>query len=185
MGNVYLIWRLIRRHAPATLFHVRYNGYCLCLPCFFTPFPKTMRSTSANDSVSVFKDGKLKPGIYKIQNIVGHTYADIRENTRELCCRPTVALEGKGLVGPHHRFVPIVMAMITFSGKFSLLGLDIPSAGYSTKAHFSSLCTERDNTDRTREARAILYCTRGIKWRKSPYLCCWIPRGLEDGGCQR
>jgi len=47
----------------------------------------------------IFRDGKLKPGIYKIQNIVGHTHVDIREDTRELCCRPATVLnsEGKGL----------------------------------------------------------------------------------------
>jgi hypothetical protein len=49
--------------------------------------------------MSLFKDGKLRPGIYKIQNIVGQTYADIRDHTKELCGRPATALEGKGLVG--------------------------------------------------------------------------------------
>jgi len=54
---------------------------------------------SKNDSMSIFTNGKLKPGIYKIQNIVGHTHVDIREDTRELCCRPTTILdsEKKGL----------------------------------------------------------------------------------------
>jgi len=46
--------------------------------------------------MSLFKDGELKPGIYKIQNIVGQTYVDVRDRSRELCCRPATVLEGKG-----------------------------------------------------------------------------------------
>ena len=53
---------------------------------------------ASNDSASVFADGKLKPGIYKIQNVKGHTCLDIRE-TGELCCRPATILGEKGLVG--------------------------------------------------------------------------------------
>jgi len=45
----------------------------------------------------IFESGKLKPGIYRIQNIVGQTYVDIREHSKELCCRPATLLEGKGL----------------------------------------------------------------------------------------
>ncbi|KAF9648165.1 hypothetical protein BDM02DRAFT_3187334 [Thelephora ganbajun] len=56
-----------------------------------------MTPTSTNNSISIFKDGKLKPGIYKIQNIVSQTYVDIREHTRELCGRPATLLEGGGL----------------------------------------------------------------------------------------
>ncbi|KAF9781769.1 hypothetical protein BJ322DRAFT_243359 [Thelephora terrestris] len=52
---------------------------------------------STSDSSSVFTDGKLKPGIYRIQNIAGHTYLDIRDESKELCCRPITVLEGKGL----------------------------------------------------------------------------------------
>ena len=51
-----------------------------------------------DDSVSAFKDGKFKPGIYMIQNIVSQTYVDMREHSRELCCRPDTLLEGTGLV---------------------------------------------------------------------------------------
>jgi len=46
--------------------------------------------------MSIFSGGKLKPGIYKIQNIVGQTYVDMRGNAKELCCRPASALGGKG-----------------------------------------------------------------------------------------
>ena len=51
------------------------------------------------DLVSIFKDGKLKPGIYKIQNIVGQTYLEVRDHSKQLCCRSATALkDGNGLV---------------------------------------------------------------------------------------
>jgi hypothetical protein len=72
-------------------------------------------STPTNDSISISENGKLRPAIYKIMNIVGHTYADIREHTKELC-----GLEGKGLVGSYLRSGLIVMPIIIFNGNFSL-----------------------------------------------------------------
>ena len=60
----------------------------------------TMTSNLTGESLSIFKY-ELKPGIYKIQNLLGQTYMDIHEHTREVCCRPATALaEGKGLVRP-------------------------------------------------------------------------------------
>ena len=51
------------------------------------------------DPLSIFEDGKLKPGIYKIQNVYSRTYLDTHEHSREVCCRPAKDLEqGKGLV---------------------------------------------------------------------------------------
>ena len=48
---------------------------------------------------SIFKDGKLKPGIYKIQNLFSETYLDIHRHSREVCCRPARDLgDGRGLV---------------------------------------------------------------------------------------
>ena len=91
------------------------------------------------ESISIFQDGKLKPGIYKIQNIVGQTYVDTREHTRELCGRPAAALEGKGLVGFCPRLAHIVMILIIFSGKSCLQGPDIPYTGYSVKTRFASI----------------------------------------------
>ena len=67
----------------------------------------TMTLSPTSDSVSIFKDGKLKQGIYKIQNLYSQTYMDIHEHTRDVCCRPATALgEGRGLVCPFHR--PVV-----------------------------------------------------------------------------
>jgi hypothetical protein len=48
---------------------------------------------------SILKDGKLKPGIYQIQNLVGQTFVEMQESARQLCCRPSTALSnGGGLV---------------------------------------------------------------------------------------
>ncbi|KAF9642236.1 hypothetical protein BDM02DRAFT_2471012 [Thelephora ganbajun] len=73
------------RHKSAIIDHA-FNGYC----------PHTMTPSSTNSS-SVFEDGKLRPAVYKIQNIVGQTYVDIREHSKELCGRPATVLEKKGL----------------------------------------------------------------------------------------
>lgn len=58
-----------------------------------------MTLTSTNSSPSIFENGKLKPGTYKIQNIYTETYLDIEVHSREVCCRPEGDLgEGRGLV---------------------------------------------------------------------------------------
>ena len=50
---------------------------------------------------SIFQDGKLKPGIYKIQNVFTETYADIEMHSKNVCARPAQNLEeGNGLVRP-------------------------------------------------------------------------------------
>jgi hypothetical protein len=58
-----------------------------------------MTFSSTSESSSILKDGKLKPGIYKIQNINTETYLDVEVHKREVCCRPSKDLgEGRGLV---------------------------------------------------------------------------------------
>jgi hypothetical protein len=58
-----------------------------------------MTPHSTTDPNSIFEGGKLKSGIYKIQNIQSETYLDVMVHTREACCRPAGDLgEGKGLV---------------------------------------------------------------------------------------
>lgn len=47
----------------------------------------------------IFENGKLKPGVYQIQNIKTETFLDIEVHTRELCCRPERDLgRGRGFV---------------------------------------------------------------------------------------
>jgi len=52
-----------------------------------------MTPNSTSNSSSIFKDGKLKPGIYKIQNLYTDTYLDIHRHSKEVCCRPAKDLE--------------------------------------------------------------------------------------------
>ena len=55
-----------------------------------------MRSSSMHNPLpkrTILVDGKLKPGLYKIQNLVSKTYVDIHEHTMKVCCRPASALE--------------------------------------------------------------------------------------------
>jgi len=57
----------------------------------------TLKSTG--DPSSILKDGKIKPGVYKIQNLYHQNYLDVEEHSRKLWCRPARDLEdGKGLV---------------------------------------------------------------------------------------
>jgi hypothetical protein len=63
-----------------------------------------MAAPMAGGTFSIFEDGRLRPGIYKIQNLYTQTYMDIHEHSRELCCRSAAALgEGRGLVCPLHQ----------------------------------------------------------------------------------
>ncbi|KAF9649746.1 hypothetical protein BDM02DRAFT_3128113 [Thelephora ganbajun] len=56
-----------------------------------------MTPHSTSGLSSILEDGRLKPGIYKIQNIRSETYLDIEVHTREVCCRPAKDLEeGRG-----------------------------------------------------------------------------------------
>ncbi|KAF9649751.1 hypothetical protein BDM02DRAFT_1745526 [Thelephora ganbajun] len=59
--------------------------------------PLTMTLNSTSNTSSILEGGKLKPGIYKIQNIQTGTYLDVEVHTREVCCRPPKDLEeGRG-----------------------------------------------------------------------------------------
>jgi len=60
-----------------------------------------MTLKSAANSSRIFEAGKLKPGIYKIQNLYTETYLDVLQHSKEVCCRPARDLEdGRGLVRP-------------------------------------------------------------------------------------
>ena len=65
-----------------------------------------MTPNSTADPLRIFEDGKLKPGIYKIQNLRSETYLDVHHHSKEVCCRPARDLEdGRGLVRPYLPFV--------------------------------------------------------------------------------
>ena len=61
-----------------------------------------MTPNSTTESSRIFEGGKLKPGIYKIQNLYAETYLDVHQHSKEVGCRPARDLEdGRGLVSPH------------------------------------------------------------------------------------
>ena len=65
-----------------------------------------MTLNSTTNSSSIFKDGKLKPGIYKIQNLYAENYLGIELHSRGVCCRPANRIgEGRGLVRQYLSFV--------------------------------------------------------------------------------
>ena len=60
-----------------------------------------MTFTLANNPLSIFEGGKLKPGTYKIQNLSTEGYADVHEVSREVHCRLAQDIgEGRGIVRP-------------------------------------------------------------------------------------
>ena len=82
-----------------------------------------MTLNSTDSSSSIFKNGKLKHGIYKIQNLCCETFLDVHHHSKQVCCRPAQNLEdGEGLV----RLSPgLVVAHLTIkSGRSNALGLD-------------------------------------------------------------
>ena len=108
--------RLSQRHLLLSL---------TCLP----PCPAGMTFTPSSDPLSIFKDGKLKPGVYKIQNIASETYLDVDISSRGLCCRPAKDLdEGRGLVRWYVCY-PRSAYLTIASGKSKSSGLDIRCRG--------------------------------------------------------
>ena len=51
-----------------------------------------MHLSPNDDPMSIFVDGKLKPGTYKVQNLASDTYLEVLEPSKELCCRPAAVL---------------------------------------------------------------------------------------------
>ena len=87
------VWRLVHDHRYQTASWPARVLYIVVIALL------TMTMNSTSGSSSIFKDGKLKPGIYKIQNILSETYLDIEVHSREVCCRPAKDLgEGRGIV---------------------------------------------------------------------------------------
>jgi len=58
----------------------------------------SMTTNVTSNYASIFQNGRLKPGIYKIQNIYTDTYLDIEVHSMTMCCHPARDLgEGRGL----------------------------------------------------------------------------------------
>jgi hypothetical protein len=60
------------------------------------PLFATMPDNLTRSSPSIFENGKIRPGVYKIRNIVSRTFVDTKDHVRELCGRPPTALERGG-----------------------------------------------------------------------------------------
>ena len=78
-----------------------------------------MTLTSTNNPSAIFEDGKLKPGIYKIQNLCSEACVDIHESAaREVHLRSAQDLrEGRGLVRLDYSPVACVFRLMIRSGK--------------------------------------------------------------------
>ena len=99
---------------------------CSCFPRCGLSLP-TMTLHSTKDPLSLFQDGKLKPGIYKIKNVLTQTFVDIEEHSRRVCSRPSKDLEeGNGLVG----LIPLPLICVSDDHKWEIKPL---LAGYTVK----------------------------------------------------
>ena len=106
----------------------------------------TMTLSSTTDSSSILKDGKLKPGIYKIQNLFAGTYLDIHRHSKELCCRPAKDLEdGMGLVSRYPTSVLHVSDYCKWEIKQLGVGYTVQMVSLPTsfKTHPSAACKQR------------------------------------------
>jgi hypothetical protein len=137
-----------------------------------------------SDSLSIFEDGKLKPGIYKIQNLFGQTFMDIHEHSREVCCRPATALgEGRGLVRPFQ--LTLLSMYVSDDEKWEIKPL---GAGYSvqrvskTKYLFRRVLQLFDNTGlRSSAENQNSFAFHCVDWGRcsSKSQRCSLSRGLE------
>ena len=84
-----IVYRTARISRPAKCVA---EPQCLCFRAATTKADE-MKYSYSSPTATVLQDGKIKPGIYKIQNIVSKTYVDIKDDLRELCGRPSSALE--------------------------------------------------------------------------------------------
>ena len=57
-----------------------------------------MLTSPSYDPMSIFANGKLKPGTYKVQNLNSQTYLEVLEPSRKLCCRPATVLSDQDAV---------------------------------------------------------------------------------------
>ena len=89
----------------------------------------TMTLASTSDTPSIFKDGKPRPGIYKIKNFCYGYYLDFNQLSKEVCCRTPDELEdGRGLV--RLRLRSLWFVSLTTRAKWEIKNLGI---GYTVK----------------------------------------------------
>lgn len=92
-------------------------------------FPTAMHTSPASDPMSIFVDGKLKSGVYKVQNLASQTYLEVLDHSKELCCRIAAVLTPKDALVI--RNAPPIIERIVFlmlnSGTFKHGSRDIRS----------------------------------------------------------
>ena len=110
-----------------------------------TATPATKMLQNSNTGSTIFQaDGKLKPGIYKIQNIVGKTYVDIKDDVRELCGKTSTALEdGRGQVSLRLGLPPTHLT--TNSGKSSPSAQDTRSGRSASTPSYAFITSPLNN----------------------------------------
>ena len=137
----------------------------------------------------IFQDGKLKPGLYKIQNLVSKTYVDIHEHTMEVCCRPASALEkDDGIVRtPHFPTFSLVNPAFTV-GSPAVRRWLYDSHGSALFERFGCWLIYLHITlgppRVCGETQPFLYRESGAGER-DPYLCHPLSGGMEHPGCGR
>lgn len=84
-----------------------------------------MYLTPTNGPMSIFVDGKLKQGAYKVQNLASKTYLDVLKHSDELCCRPgTVLAPNDAVVNLNELLAFERLMYLILSGNFKSRGLD-------------------------------------------------------------
>ena len=132
---------------------------------------------------SIFENGRLGSGIYKIQNLLSETYLDIHKVSLKACCRPARDLEdGGGLVRPYLSFLiykpnDSKWEIKSFAVGYTVRRVSLPIPFGSLPLLMTS--TDRRELGRTRKTGPILYSEgRRAGWAST--LRQRIPCDLED-----
>ena len=86
------------------------------IPCGHASLPP-------DDPMSIFVDGKLKPGTYKVQNLASQTYLEVLEPSKELCCRPASVLSPKDALVAQNLLLPSLERPQRSDGPIFIVGI--------------------------------------------------------------
>lgn len=142
---------------------------------------------SFTTSSSILQDGRIRPGTYKIKNIVSQTYVDIKDHVREICGRPSSVLEkSRGQVSFQLSSQHWLQCLTTTSGR-SYPRVQVTRSERLASMHaclVTSLLSDNATgwTDCVRETRPILHHAGGDRGRVRRFRL-RFSRRLED--CDR
>jgi hypothetical protein len=138
-----------------------------------------------DDPMSIFVNGNLKPGKYKVQNLKGQTFLEILEHSKGLCCRPDTVLRPEDAVVTSTHYWPSDRVPNVSQWEFQASG-----SGYNIKKVRMVTYIPRKQQacrmvwcyiGRTREARSILQCIRrAILRTRERGLGYGLPGGVES-----